>query len=111
MKVKNGENANIPSEKITGYSLSKAHPIGKTKAAFFERIGYTLENERLLVDDLKAIVKWNEVAKTIDTGYGKKYIIRGTIGIRFGKNVPVVTIWLVEEGDTNPRFVTAYPDR
>ena len=48
MKVPNNDKAIIPIEKIRDYLLSNSHPVGKTKAVFFNKIGYDLENIDLL---------------------------------------------------------------
>jgi hypothetical protein len=47
----------------------------------------------------------------METEYGIKYIVKGNVGERFGKPVAVITIWLIEEGTSIPRFITAFPDR
>ena len=57
MKVPEWKNAHIPVEKIEEYLLSKTHPIGKSKALFFNRVGYTLQNKTLLINDIHTIVK------------------------------------------------------
>ena len=111
MKVPNYHNAHIPTDKIEGYILSKTHPIGKTKALFFEQIGYTIENKDLFIEDIYSILKENSVARKVENDFGIKYIVKGKVGERFGKPVAVITIWLIEEGASNPRFITAYPDR
>ena len=43
MKVPNNDRASIPIEKIRDYLLSTSHPIGRTKAVFFNKIGYNIE--------------------------------------------------------------------
>jgi len=96
MKIPNYENALIPVEKIRDYLLSRIHPIGKAKATFFNNIGYYQENLDLLIEDLYFIMKNNEVSEMIKTSFGMKYIIRGYIGSRFGKNVQIVTIWIID---------------
>ena len=87
MKVLNCQNAHIPVEKIEEYLLSKTHTIGKTKALFFNRVGYTLQNKNLLINDIHTIVKENSVASKIETEFGTKYLVKGSIGERFGKCV------------------------
>lgn len=111
MKVPNYHNAYIPAEKVEEYLLSKTHPIGKTKALFLEQVGYTLQNRNLFIKDLHTIVEENSAVRKIETKFGKKYIVKGTIGERFGKSVVIVTIWIIEAGTSFPRFITAYPDR
>jgi len=109
MKIPNYENALIPVEKIRDYLLSRLHPIGKAKATFFNNIGYYQENLDLLIEDLYFIVKHNEVQDIIKSSFGMKYIIKGNIGSRFDKNVEIITIWIIDDNNTYPRFITAYP--
>jgi len=109
MKVPNNDKAFIPIEKITDYLLSNFHPVGKTKAVFFNKIGYNLEKSNLLRMELNRIILENEVYNTMSTFYGDKYIVKGNIGLRAGKSFPIVTIWIIEMENSIPRFVTAYP--
>jgi len=109
MKVPNNDKVFIPIEKIRGYILSDSHPVGRTKAAFFYKIGYNPGGIDLLINDLRKIVLENEVCKEIDTLYGQKYLVKGEIGIRFMKAVSIITIWIIEKEDSIPRFITAYP--
>lgn len=109
MKVPNNDRASIPIEKIRDYLLSNSHPIGKSKAVFFNKIGYNLEKIDLLSKELNRIILENEVYKEISTRYGNKYLVKGNIGLAFKKTIPVVTIWIIEKEDSVPRFVTAYP--
>ncbi len=109
MKVPNNDKASIPIEKIRDYLLSTSHPVGRSKAAFFNKIGYNLERIDLLSRELSSIIKENEVDKEIKTFYGNKYLVKGNIGSIFKKVIPIVTVWIIEKEDSVPRFVTAYP--
>jgi hypothetical protein len=111
MKVPDCDNAYIPVAKIKEYLLSKTHPIGKTKAHFFNQVGYTLQNRNLLINDIHTIIKENSAARIIETEFGTKYIVKGAVGERFGKRQFIVTVWIIEESKTFPRFITAYPAR
>ena len=83
--------------------------MGRTKAAFFNKIGYNLLEIDLLINDLCKIVLKNEVYQDIETSYGHKYLVKGKIGLRYTKVVPIMTIWIIEKEDSIPGFVTAYP--
>ena len=109
MKVPNSDRAFIPEEKIRDYLLSTSHPVGRSKAVFFNRIGYSIDRIDLLSKDLKRILQENEVDKEVVTPYGNKYLVKGKIGAMFKKVIPVVTVWIIEKTDSVPRFVTAYP--
>jgi hypothetical protein len=43
------------------------------------------------------------------TLYGKKYVVQGELIGPTGKKAKIITIWVIEEGEPIPRFVTAYP--
>ncbi len=46
---------------------------------------------------------------TIRTEYGVKYVISGELTSPTDKTARIVTIWIIDKGQTNPRFITAYP--
>ena len=41
--------------------------------------------------------------------FGRKFEIRATIEGPSGKTARINTVWIIEDGTTSPRFVTAYP--
>ena len=43
-RLPKAERAIIEGEKLRGYILSSTHPVGRFKAAFFNRFGYSTEN-------------------------------------------------------------------
>ena len=109
MQIPNYEDAHVDQEKLTEYLLSQTHPIGKSKAVWFEILGYNASNWRLLQTDLvqiaAAAVDWQT-----ETRYGHKYGVSGTLNGPNGKSGEVVTVWIIMIGQQNPRLVTAYPD-
>jgi hypothetical protein len=38
-----------------------------------------------------------------------KYVVRGTLNGPSGEAADVITVWIVLDGESAPRFVTAYP--
>jgi hypothetical protein len=44
-----------------------------------------------------------------ETEHGRKYEIRGILRGPSGRASLVVTIWIIREGEDEPRLVTAYP--
>jgi hypothetical protein len=44
MKLPNSDRATIDDRKLIDYVLSPEHPIGRFKAAFFRRHGFTMDN-------------------------------------------------------------------
>ena len=108
-RIPNTENAIIDAEKLHGYILSFSHPIGRFKAAVFQKLGYSAENWGLLETTLKEIILSNAIGEFEDTEYGRKYIAEGFTISPTGKSVHLVTVWIILKEETIPRFVTVYP--
>jgi hypothetical protein len=108
VRVPNGHRATIDPAKIRDYLLSPVHPIGRFKSAFFVSLGYSRDDWRRLEADLLVHVQDYEVAETQPNPYGVKYVVSGTL---FGplSAAGVITVWIVRDGESAPRLVTAYP--
>lgn len=104
--------AKVPDEKLTKYALNMEHPSGKNKAiAFKEALGYTQEN----YEDLKAKIldSFNEkelVYKREDK-YGKRYEQIMRIKGPNGKTANVLTAWIKENDNAEPRLTSIYVDK
>lgn len=109
MRLPNAELARIDKEKLTDYLLSPSHPVGRSKARFFRSLGFGESNLEELERSILSIARVEEVAETLPSLYGTKYVIDGIIQVPAGIEVNLRTIWIIESGDTRPRFVTAYP--
>lgn len=109
MKLPDRENAYVPRPKLTEYLLSQTHPIGRLKARFFRGLGFDEENVSLLEQRLLAIARDCEVAETAQSEHGSKYVIGGELPAPAGGSASIRTVWIIEPGDSQPRFVTAYP--
>ena len=109
MVLPNRDESQIPDEKLTQYLLALNHPVGHSKAVFFRGVGYDESNIEKLRDGFLTIAKNEDVQEEISTKYGMKYVIQGPLNVPSGKTVFVTTVWIIEEGQTSPRFVTAYP--
>jgi hypothetical protein len=105
----NRENAFIQPAKLTGYLLSETHSVGKSKAKFFRQLGFNEENVEILEQELLRVARFQEINETITTTHGTKYTIVGTINTPSGKAVNVLTVWIIDANQENPRFVTARP--
>jgi hypothetical protein len=108
VKLPNAESAIIPKEKLQNYLLSQSHPIGRFKAAFLRSMGYSLDNWEALERDIRSLLN-NEVEKSQETEYGKKFEVRGEICGPSGQRAEIVTVWIVLKGKDVPRFITSYP--
>ena len=109
MLLPNRENAFIELPKLTDYLLSKSHSVGKSKAKFFRELGFNQENVAILEQQLLKLAHFQDVTETITTVHGIKYGIVGTINSPNGKIVNILTVWIIDVGQENPRFVTARP--
>lgn len=109
MKMPNVEQAQVDPEKLTGYLLSETHPVGRLKAKFFRRIGFNESNVWLLEHSLIEIAQTQEVVETLSSVHGVKYVVDGLIPAPSGKWVKLRTVWIIDQGQDRPRFVTAYP--
>ena len=109
MRLPGAEFGVVPAEKLVGYLLSLAHPVGRSKAVFFRSLGYDETNAELLAAGLAAIAADNEVDEVETTEFGTKYVVEGALVTPSGVTTSLRTVWMVRSGEVTPRFVTAYP--
>ncbi len=110
MQIPNADRAVIDPRKLHGYLLSRAHPVGRFKAAFFRALGYSPQDWRRLEADLRDQHLLKDATLEGPTLYGQKYRIRATLEGPGGRSADVVSVWFVRRGEEFPRFVTAYPE-
>ena len=108
MKIPNGIYAVVPLEKLEGYLLALAHPVGGAKARFFRAHGFDEATSAVLEEQLLAIAQ-REDALILEGPHGVKYVADGDLSTPIGRVVRVRTIWIVEPTDPRPRLITAYP--
>ncbi len=92
-----------------GYLLSSDHPDGGSKARFFERFGFRSSEWLVLAQALKEHGRVNAVSNVVETGYGRRYSVDGSLHSPDGRNPVIRTIWIVEQGLDEPRLITAFP--
>jgi hypothetical protein len=109
MELPNKAKAHISPEKITNYLLSETHAVGKSKARYFGSYGFHSKNFEALKEGLLTIAYNNEIIGTETSAYGTKYTVDGQLETPKGVMIQIRTIWIIEKGYDNPRFVTAYP--
>ena len=109
MKLPNSKNAYVPKEKLSKYLLSETHPVGKSKAKFFRKLGFDETNVDKLEQILLSIARTNEVENIKEMPYGVNYAIHGVINLSGNETVSIKTVWFIEHGKDRPRFVTAIP--
>jgi hypothetical protein len=81
----------------------------RAKAAFFARLGFTVEQWEILAESLRRHGMTNPVVKTVRSVYGVSYCVEGPIETPGGIRANIRTVWIIEEGVSEPRLITAYP--
>lgn len=109
MYVPDAQAAVVEQSKIVEYLLNPAHPDGAPKSRFFRRLGFALENWEVLAAELKAIVIREPYFAAVESTFGWKYIVDGTLEGPVGPRVQIRTVWICEHDNPVPRLVTAYP--
>lgn len=105
----NAERAIIDAEKLRDYVLSSSHPVGRFKAAFFRKLGYSSANWEMFEQSLREQILSNDVTRIEESQYGQKFIVEGVLRGKGGEEVKIVTVWVILKGEDIPRFVTVYP--
>ena len=108
MRISNADAAFVPPDKLTGYLLALAHPVGGSKAQFFRAHGFGETNTAELEVGLLAIARGAD-AEATESPHGVKYVADGDLPTPSGRSVRVRTVWIVEPTDPRPRLITAYP--
>jgi hypothetical protein len=91
------------------YLLSREHPTGRAKAAFFRTLGFRTERPEELQAALLKLGAAGKVIATAETSFGRKYVVDGHIEGPSGVSADIRSVWITESGSHRPRLVTAYP--
>lgn len=110
-RLPNAEGAIVEEHKLTGYLLSFSHLAGRSKAGFFQQVGFQPQSWQQLRAALLRHARENTFTRSENTPFGTKYIVEGPLPTPDGRNRKVRSVWFVEAGEKWPRFVTAYPLR
>jgi hypothetical protein len=109
MKLPHFEKAYVPQAKLREYLLSPSHPEGGPKSVFFEMMGYSQQNIPELESALIDIALSEQVVYHFEFSFGNKYVVDGRLPRKNGTEIPLRTVWVIDKGETAPRFITAYP--
>jgi hypothetical protein len=109
MRLPNCEQARVPQAKVVDYLLSSIHPDGQTKARFFSANGFSAVDWQQFAAALVTHAQEHAVASVEKTTFGTRYVIEGILRTPGGRSPVVRVVWFIEDGETIPRLVTAYP--
>jgi len=84
LRIPNADRAVIDPTKLHGYLLSRHHPVGRFKAAFFLGLGYSPGVWGQLEADLRGQHLSQDAERREQTRYGQKYAIRATLDWTIG---------------------------
>ena len=110
MILPGAERAVVAPEKVRDFLLSPANARARGKPAFFRALGFDEAHWEALRLALLEIARSGDAGPGQGSPFGTKFEIRATIRGPAGREAVVKTIWIVNAGDDQPRFVTAYPD-
>ncbi len=109
MKIPNNHLSFVADNKITDYLLSEIHEFGRHKADFFKHFGFEAKDVESFKGSLIQHSIDRDIEKTIESNFGIKYELKCEIKTPDDRNPCVVTVWIVENGQEEPKLVTAYP--
>ncbi len=95
--------------KLSAYLLEPNHPVGGSKAKWFEEaLGFTKDNSNLFAEQM--VFDFDKATKTIANEYGTKFSQVISIQGVNGKIIDVEFIW-IKNNDGVIRFVTSIPTK
>ncbi|WP_129676038.1 DUF6883 domain-containing protein [Candidatus Chloroploca sp. Khr17] len=109
MKLPAYEHAIVPERKMTAYLLALTHRDGRSKAIFFLRFGFTLDNWPTLATALKRHAADHDVVASETTVFGTNYVVEGALPAPDGRAPMVRVVWFIATGEHVPVLATAYP--
>jgi hypothetical protein len=101
----------IEKRKVTEYLLNENHQQGRSKALWFQSLGFSRNRWREFSDSIHILLQkpqGKEICKSI---FGHRVVIWGFLETPRGKKVRVTTVWQVDRGVLAPRLITAYPTK
>lgn len=109
MKLPGADESICDAAKVRDYLLSLEHPVGRSKARFFESLGFTRLEWPALASALVRLGRDGDAELGASSVFGQKYLVRGSIQGPSGEAAVIVTVWIILSGETTPRLITAHP--
>src|SRR5829696_3465335 len=103
------QHAVIELTKVVDYLFNPAHPDNGGKAAFFLGWGFVAADWEAFDKAVREMISAAPVADRVESDWGTKYVVEWTLTAPNGITPMVRTVWIVDQGATWPRLVTAYP--
>jgi hypothetical protein len=102
-------NATISPEKLIQFLLAPRKRNDKSK--YLAEAGYSIENWRVLENDLRRQILSLEAVLSERSQYGQTYEISGRLTGPTGKTLDVNTVWMIENASGVTKFITLYPNK
>jgi hypothetical protein len=100
----------VPPEKLTRYALDPSHQRGRHKARVFaSALGIRADDWRYLRDQILESVRGAPVKATRITPFGVAYEVVVEVEGLNGATAPVMTTWIVQEGEP-PHLTSTWVD-
>lgn len=109
MKLPAMDRALVEPEKVRDYLLSSEHAVGRFKAVFFTKLGYSRQQWQRLQGDILEIARVGQAADGQPSHFGRKFEVGGILRGPSGREANVVTVWIVRHGEEFPRLITVFP--
>jgi hypothetical protein len=101
--------ARVERKKVVEYLLSFSHPDGRSKAEFFSRFGFSVDEWEVLARALKKHGREHVVTVSARSAHGTRHCVDGPLLTPDGRNPQIRTVWILAEGSRAPRLITAHP--
>lgn len=98
----------IAREKLTHYLLRPRED--HDKSGFLAKGGYCLAEADRLERDIREQLLPLDAVFAGATAYGEKFVICGTLTGPNGRELKVLSVWMLEKPSGVAKFITLYPD-
>ena len=106
--IPNAASASIDDAKTKDYLLNLGNLQNRGKAGLFGAFSFTREGWRALASALLLHPLENEAVEAVPSIHGVKWVVRCSLRTPDGRNPCLTSVWIVDAGQSRPRFVTAY---
>ena len=74
-------------------------------------MGFSPDDIERVREAIRSIAGAGTVVQAVPAPFGVRYIVDGTFAAPNGTTASLRTVWIIETAATDPRFVTAFPQR